>query len=302
MLFKVQDDGSYHPIEVVRFPECALFYPEIVDGNIVVKYQIPDEPLFPPTPEQKTTLEIPLNPDTSDLAPCEVNLYNSSTTSYRMGEAYDSWFSSCFGFETVLVFVGDGKRPVLGTMSPHVGKQSSKGGWLSSVTSYVTGAGTAPEMDPHWLTFACVAPFLITSEASLKDVSSRLPPGEEMDMRKFRSNIVVDGDEMWDEDFWGEIAIDSEDGNRHKFSLTANCGRCVSINVDLSTGRPGKGENGAVLKKLMKDRRVDKGNKWSPVFGRYAFLLDEQADVSVGDEVVVTKKSDERSVWDWPMH
>lgn len=232
--------------------------------------------------------------------------------------------------------------------------------------------------DRDFLTFNEAAPFLVTSRASLRDVSSRLPQGEEMDMIAFRPNIVVDDDhehehdgydgstdddhdsgydgssddgpghgrsssssstslKPYEEDYWAELLVGgsgsgrSDDGPR--LALTANCARCVSINIDYETGRPAEGERGSVLKKLMKDRRVDTGNKWSPIFGRYAFLLptasaarqqpqqqddegeeggDEDvvagaeadataaADIAVGDEVRVTRRSSDRDVWSWP--
>lgn len=288
MLLRVHNDGHHEPVEVVRYPACALFIPVIVDGDVVVRYQVPEDSVSTATPAQKTTLEIPLEPDTSGLKRVEVDLYKSTTMGYRMPEAHNSWFSSCFGFETILVYVGDGKRQVLGTMSPHVQNKQNQG-WLSSMKSYM---GSNDE-DPHWLTFTCVASYLIATEASVNDVSSRLPPGEEMDIRKFRPNIVVEGEGPFDEDFWGEIEVDT--GVR--FSLTGNCGRCVSINVDYATGRPGSGESGNVLKKLMKDRRVDKGNKYSPIFGRYGFLQAEQAEIQVGQDVAVTKRIQERCVW-----
>ena len=62
------------------------------------------------------------------------------------------------------------------------------------------------------------------------------------------------------------------------------------------------GESGKVLKKLQSDRRVDSGAKYSPVFGRYSFLHgNHEGDViSVGDEAVVTRRNDKRTVFDWP--
>ncbi|CAN8102656.1 unnamed protein product [Discula destructiva] len=296
MLMRVFDDGHHESIEIVKYPACALFVPEIMNGDIVMRYEIPEEPLFPPTPEQKTVLKIPLAPDISELDTVQVNLYESKCVGYRMPDESSAWFSSCFGFETMLVYVGDAKRPVLGTMSPHAKEQQQQqqnSGWLSYLSSYVS----RPE-DPHWLTFTCVAAYLITTEASVNDVSRRLPAGEEMDMRKFRPNIVVDGDGPFDEDFWGEIAVVNAGGPR--FVLTGNCGRCSSINVDYKTGRPGTGASGSVLKKLMRDRRVDRGNKWSPVYGRYGFLEQEEGVIRLGDEVAVTKRLEERCVWDWP--
>jgi hypothetical protein len=82
------------------------------------------------------------------------------------------------------------------------------------------------------------------------------------------------------------------------------CGRCTSLNVDYSTGRTAKGERGTVLKKLMSDRRVDTGSKYSPVFGRYGFLTNNPGGdtiISIGDSVEVTKRSAERTVWDWAL-
>ena len=299
MLLKVHDDGRLEPIEVVRFPACALFVPDIVEDKITVRYNIPEAPLFPPTPEQSTTLEIPLEPDTSELEHVEVDLYGSKCMGYRMPEHYSAWFSACFGLECILAYVGDARRPILGSMSPHAQAQQQNRGWLSSIAGRITGSEGGAEADPHRLTFTCVAAYLITTEASVDDVSGRLPPGEEMEMRKFRPNIVVDGEGPYDEDFWGEIEVGGGGGGA-RFVLTGNCGRCLSINVDYNTGRPGTGESGNVLRKLMKDRRVDLGNKWSPVFGRYGFLIDEEADIQVGDEVTVTKRMQERRVWDWP--
>ena len=84
--------------------------------------------------------------------------------------------------------------------------------------------------------------------------------------------------------------------------MTSNCGRCSSLNVDYDTGKQAEGELGTVLKKLQKDRRVDSGTRWSPIFGRYGFLEGEkELEVKIGDEIKVSMRNAERSVWDWPM-
>ena len=176
------------------------------------------------------------------------------------------------------------------------------------------------------ITFADMAPYLVVTEESLHDVSARLAEGVEMDVTKFRPNIVLSGSaEPWEEDFWGGLKIiaqddngaacddgDDEDVQRNdriiELALTSNCARCQSINVDYETGKHGTGEAGSVLKKLMRDRRVDNGMKYSPVFGRYAFLpptstfgqLPERAagrkKISVGDEVLVSKRNESRTI------
>ncbi|KAI1461283.1 MOSC domain-containing protein [Annulohypoxylon moriforme] len=357
MLLKVEGGGRYKNIQTAYFPECTLFH-QVLDGDhVVVTYQIPAVPLFPPTLEQLGQLRVPLTPvyDESDVV--DIKLFGSETTAYRVGEKYDEWFSSCFGYPVILVYIGENRRRVLAHAPPAPPRPSKS--WLATVASYVPFTYQwPPQEDPDsaeetdgGLTFNEAAPFLVTSKASLRDVSARLPEGEDMDMIKFRPNIVVDlvpdhqspptppstptpdspsdkeevgeGNQTttlnaWDEDFWSELSIGT---SHHRLALTANCARCISINIDYGAGRPGTGESGSILKALMKDRCVDVGNKWSPIFGRYAFLLppaqahnssnsrepnddDEEvdlvADVAVGDEVKVTRRISSRDVWAWP--
>ncbi|KAJ5788149.1 Molybdenum cofactor sulfurase C-terminal [Penicillium paradoxum] len=154
------------------------------------------------------------------------------------------------------------------------------------------------------ITFADCAPYLIISETSVDNVSARLPDGEDMDRTKFRPNIVVSGAaDAFEEDFWGALTVRPELGRESaRLLLTGNCVRCQSLNVDYKTGKMGTGESGAVLKKLMKDRRVDTGARFSPVFGRYSFLepSGEGTSLKVGDEVTVAKRETVRSIVDWP--
>ncbi|PYH95386.1 MOSC domain protein [Aspergillus ellipticus CBS 707.79] len=166
---------------------------------------------------------------------------------------------------------------------------------LSMLIRYGGGGWTKDER----ITFADTAPYLLVSRTSVDDVSARLADDEKMDVTKFRPNLVVSGAETaFEEDFWAEVQI----GRVARLLLTANCIRCQSLNVDYATGRMSTGETGTVLKKLMKDRRVDKGAKFSPVFGRYVFLEKESEGrpVRVGDEVVVSRRTEERMVYDWP--
>ncbi|KAI0852986.1 MOSC domain-containing protein [Daldinia vernicosa] len=344
MLLKVEAGGGYKNMQVFHFPECALFHQAIVDddGHVVVTYRIPEHPLVvPPPPEQHAALRVPLNPAIAGLETVDIRLYSSSTAAYRMGDTYDAWFSACLGYPAILVYIGDNRRSVLAHAPQPEQPQPQTQSWSSYLTSFVPyyGQQWPPKgEEAPGIVFNEAAPFLLTSKASLRNVSARLPEGQEMDMVKFRPNIVVDevweessgsedsssgdGDNdtpsilaAWDEDFWAELLVV---GSSHRLALTANCARCVSINVDYTTGRPASGELGSVLKKLMRDRRVDAGNKWSPIFGRYAFLLppvnsssssssggggegqELEADVAVGDEVKVTRRKSERDTWAWP--
>ncbi|KAK0391185.1 hypothetical protein NLU13_0686 [Sarocladium strictum] len=305
MLCRVGKDGQLEKLQLARFPECSLFEQELVkdgDGSkIRVRYHTPAEPLvMPEKPEMKETLDVPLEPQIDGLERADVNLHNSMVSAIKMGKQYDEWFSACFGFETVLLYIGDGRRPVLGTFSPKTQRSQPQKGWLSSLTSYVAGGATAQE-EPDWLTFSDCAPFLVGTEVSLQNVNARLE--KPVPMVKFRPNLVLDGETAWDEDFWAELTL----SGGVTMALTKLCNRCTSVNVDYATGRPAKGDEGTVLKKLMADRRVDPGYKYSPAFGRYGFLTgrgdeaDEAIFVRIGDQVDVTGRLKERPAWDWPM-
>ncbi|KAH7031216.1 uncharacterized protein B0I36DRAFT_323432 [Microdochium trichocladiopsis] len=169
-----------------------------------------------------------------------------------------------------------------------------------------------------------------------------------------RMDTVAKADQLqpWEEDYWAELVISPAPTDAATSSsppakstaittstaarrpqctleLTANCGRCNSINVDYATGRTAKGEQGTALKKLMRDRRVDVGEKYTPIFGRYGYLVgaavagqqggglggavednnrrtgaieSEGVEVHVGDEVVVTRRNTEHGVWAWPKY
>jgi uncharacterized protein YcbX len=159
-----------------------------------------------------------------------------------MPDNINKWFSECFGYEVILAYMGD----ALGVKRQYEKAQ----GWVSTIKSILP----APVED---INFSDSAALLITSEASLADLHPRLG-GEKAVLEKFRPNIVVDGTTAWDEDFWGELTL-RRLGTR--IILTANCARCTSINVDLDKGRMGEGESGKLLKKMMRHRRVDVGNK-----------------------------------------
>lgn len=337
-LDEINEDGTQKlkNMHVSNFPEMTLFLSELVlpnsngnsddngdDGKVIVRYNPPvDEEAakISTTCKESRTIEIPLKPDISESKTIDIVMHKSPTTAYDMGSKYNSWFSECFGFEVILAYIGRNRRQVLGSMAPSARKSlnntplTNKGeeenGWLSLVKSGLPsirgllGGGNAAaqkENEDRILTFSDCASYLVASETSLHDVSDRLPDGEEMDVSKFRPNIVLSGaPTAWEEDFWGELSFQPHDEKESvQLILTSNCVRCVSINVDYASGKPGKGPSGQVFKRLAKDRRVDAGNKYSPVFGRYGFLKDPSKSVKirVGDNVEVSKRLAERTIF-----
>jgi uncharacterized protein YcbX len=272
-------------------------------------------------------LEVPLEPSTEGLEVVPIRMHNSPTSGYDMGEKYNRWFSDRFGFEVKLLYLGDYRRKVLGNVAPGVAAKQARGelakyaglenkaeedkvheaagGWFDGVVGAVSklagdlvGASAEREEDgiDEGISFADTAPFLIVSSTSGVDASSRVGEGMEYDIAKFRPNIVLEGARRaWEEDFWGELKIEKSDGQDITMVLTQNCARCNSLNVDWGTGHVGKGPDGSMLKLLSKDRRVDPGNKWSPIFGRYGFLTKkDQVTFSVGDKVQVARKNNDR--------
>ncbi|PYH41860.1 MOSC domain protein [Aspergillus saccharolyticus JOP 1030-1] len=310
MLLKVLEDGSFKNMHIPHFPEMALFRAEIVyptedgtePGHIIVTYR----------PAHSRTLNLPLAPDTHPLQELAIMMHQSPTKGYNMGPRYNDWFSERFGYPVVLAYLGPHSRRVLGSFAPTKSEMLQISSAVVVIMLLVVMLGGTAVSD-NWInarrhkeeriTFADTAPYLLVSATSVDNVSERLEGGLGIDVTKFRPNIVVAGaQEAFEEDFWAEAMIGSNQEGKARLLLTANCVRCQSLNVDYATGAMAEGEMGKVLKKLMKDRRVDKGAKFSPVFGRYVFLDDESEGqrVQIGDEVVVTRRIKERMVYDWP--
>lgn len=146
------------------------------------------------------------------------------------------------------------------------------------------------------ISFADCAPYLVISETSIDNVSARLPDGEEVDRTKFRPNIVVSGAKTaFEEDFWTELGLGP---TQARLLLTGNCVRCSSLNVNFQTGKLMNYNSGNLFKKLMRDRRVDSGARYSPVFGRYSFVdrVDAGKPIRVGDSVEILARGKERTV------
>lgn len=124
------------------------------------------------------------------------------------------------------------------------------------------------------LGFADGFPYLLTSEASLRDVQTRCPAGVRME--QFRPNLVVTGAEAWDEDRWRVVRIGSV-----IFDVVKPCTRCVLTTVNPEQGRKhGAGEPLATLQRFRasEDGNVNFGQN---LIARNSGLL------RVGDEIEV---------------
>lgn len=319
MLLKVHRDSEtseivrFKNMHISHFAKMGLFLTslEAEDGpdfirpsKIVVRYTQPKSTSLeePNREDANDHISIPLQPAIQSLKNIQINMHKSPTPAYNMGAYYNDWFSSRFGHEVILAFVGSSSRAVLGNLSPNAARaipasQSTTSSLFNSLSWIIPSSkpAAAEGEDDSRIAFQDFAHFLVVTTESLADVSARLPDGQTMDVTKFRPNIVLSGSNggAWAEDYWGELAI----ADNIVVPLTANCVRCQSINVDYATGAPGTDESGTVLKKLQKDRRVDAGAKYSPCFGRYGFRSKDDIgkSVSVGMKVAVTRVNEERT-------
>jgi len=120
------------------------------------------------------------------------------------------------------------------------------------------------------VSFADGFPFLLTNQASLDDLNSRLD--ETVSMRRFRPNIVFSGSRAFQEDQWKRIRI-----GEIEFEVVKPCSRCVMTTVD-SSGKKGR----EPLKTLSTYRR----NAFGICFGQNLVHLGKGA-IQVGDRLTV---------------
>ncbi|KAI9168029.1 Mitochondrial amidoxime-reducing component 1 [Paramyrothecium foliicola] len=299
---------SYETLLVGYYLQLSLFQASIefagelenaVTGEVVVNWHGQgtefDRPSIESNQDDTDEIRFPLRPSTEGREQFEIELHKSRAVAYDMGDKISSWFTKRLGFETRLVYIGDRSRPVLGSLAPNSPAGLKKARLQDKVRSLVPWFSLPAER----LVFNDLAHYLIVTEESNAQVSSRLEGNYTMDVRKFRPNIVVKGASgPFVEDFWGELTFDG--GIR--MALTANCYRCQSITVDFDTGRTATDDRGMVWKKLNKDRRVDSGAKYSPVFGRYGFCFGNAVHqkLIIGQKVSVTRVNASRTTFDWP--
>ncbi|KAF2820099.1 hypothetical protein CC86DRAFT_306118 [Ophiobolus disseminans] len=257
-----------------------------------------------PDPEQLNftnsvhQIRFPLRPGVDDLKKIHLDLHGSATDAYDMGEEVAAWFSKYLGFEAHLVYIGTHSRVVLGSGAPNGTMAQAKRSPYTAPLRRLLPSSLAPQ--PETITFQDIGQYLVVTKESNAEVSSRLAEGLQMDISKFRPNIIVSGSPApYDEDYWAQVVFPGD----IKMEFGGTCWRCQAITVDYKTGKKAEGDEGAVWKKLAADRRVDKGWKYGPVFGKYSYTAkkDYGKEIYAGDEIRLTKRVKERPVFDWPL-
>lgn len=129
------------------------------------------------------------------------------------------------------------------------------------------------------LSFADGFPFLLTNEASLRDLQNRCPASVQME--QFRPNLVITGASAWEEDTWKVIRIGDV-----VFDVVKPCSRCVFTTVSPERGQ--KHPTGEPLATLARFRTAQDNGDVD--FGQN-LIARNSGVVRVGDEVVVLSRA-----------
>lgn len=253
----------------------------------------------PWTGKSEFQIRVPFHPSLQDLKTIHVDMHGSTTTAFDMGDEIATWFTRYLGFETRMAYLGKNSRPVLGSGAPNsdLAVRKRMPAALYRLRQLILPPFLRPQ--PERISFSDIAQFLVVTIESNAELTKRLredDPQAEMDVTKFRPNIVLSGSPAaFDEDYWSELVFQGD----VRMSVTYNCWRCQSIVVDYKTGKPATDVSGLAWKKLSRDRRVDKGWKYNPVFGRYGYCETAEAgkEIRLGEEVLVTRRAQEINVF-----
>jgi len=129
------------------------------------------------------------------------------------------------------------------------------------------------------LSFADGFPYLLTNEASLRDLQQRCPASVQME--QFRPNLVVTGAQAWEEDSWKVVRIGDV-----VFDVVKPCSRCIFTTVSPERGQ--KHPTGEPLATLQKFRTAQDNGDVD--FGQN-LIARNSGVIRTGDEVAVLATS-----------
>lgn len=184
-----------------------IFMVTETDGTFITARQYPQMVLFTPAPlHDGLHLTAPDGSSAvvrfADFNPAAAatEVWGNHFTALIAPEAINRWLSAFFGRDVQLRWVGP------------------------ELTRRVKNHEAVP------LSFADGYPYLLTNEASLRDLQQRCPASVRMD--QFRPNLVVSGASAWDEDTWQVIRI-----GQVIFDVAKPCSRCIFTTVSPEKGR-----------------------------------------------------------------
>jgi uncharacterized protein YcbX len=145
--------------------------------------------------------EVALDAEPAGGVPMTVRVWNATCEAVAPSPAADRWLSGYLGTDCRLVYMPERTRRAL---NPKYGDGSA-------------------------VSFADGYPFLVTNEASLADLNTRL--SRPVPMNRFRPNLVVSGAGAFAEDGWRDFRVGAA-----AFRMAKPCGRCQVTTTDQTTG------------------------------------------------------------------
>ncbi|KRD44847.1 hypothetical protein ASE38_12475 [Cellulomonas sp. Root930] len=189
-------------------------------------------------------------------------------TATRAGDAADAWCSELIGRPVRLVWLDDPARR--GMSEDHGGTLDDPLALTDTGPVHVTTTASLRRLD------AWAAEIHDERVQRALDAGEPAPePRHPLDMRRFRPNLVVDGDlEPFAEDGWGRLVVGDVE-----LRFADWCGRCVLTTIDPDTQVKGKEPLRALARHRRRDGEVWFGIQMVPVRG---------GTVRVGDRVETT--------------
>lgn len=178
-------------------------------------------------------------------APRKVRVWNDVVAAYDMGDLAAQWFGDFLHEKLRLVRFDPEQRRL------------SNRRWTGEIEAENA--------------FSDGYPILVIGSASLAELNRRLAAQglAEVEMRRFRPNLVLEGLDAHAEDWVDELAIDVGSGRTVRLKLVKPCARCPIPNVDPATAETSP-EPLATLSGYRADARVD----GAITFGMNAVIVD----------------------------
>jgi uncharacterized protein YcbX len=202
-------------------PRMALIQPSFKLGNLVLR--------APGMLALHVSLE-------SAEWPVKVRVWDDVVMALDMGDMAAQWFSDFLGADAPPQL----KRLRLVRFDPDVQRVCDRRwtGDSDALTQFADGYGV-----------------LVTSEASLDELNTRLGSAGPVDQRRFRPNVVLGGVEAHDEDRIGLWSV-AADGGDVLLENVKPCARCPMPDVNPDTGETGHAVHDA-LQGYRQDARLD---------------------------------------------
>ncbi|XP_065194643.1 mitochondrial amidoxime reducing component 2-like [Sycon ciliatum] len=257
--FVIVDTASENPPEgtpgkflnLISTPKLAKIQPRIIEVGDRFTLVLQTEGCDP--------VEVP-EPDTEGCERVSLHVYRTEGEALDCGDTVARWLSAILGLPGIrLYYMSEDVRCRMIAEDPKWGDRGRPGQETS---------------------FANFAPYMLCTEQSRVDISSRV--GQELEMARFRPNIIVSSalPTPYQEDNWTDIQISNV-----SFYMMKKCGRCPMTTIHPQTGE----KTGPEPLKTLREFRLETSDARyanSPIFG-IQIGAEQEGAIRVGDDVVM---------------